>query len=72
MLGRGGDFNHYIEVSSLTCAHSFPLLFHEGRLKGGTQRFPKHEVSDNKKLVRRRFAVYGIFNSSTVDKLKMP
>ena len=72
MLGRGGDFNHHIEVSSLMCAHSLPLLFHEGCMNGGAQGFPRHKVSDNKKLVRRSFAVYGIFNSSTVDELKMP
>ena len=35
-------------------------------MKGGTQGFPRHEVSDKQEvLLRRRFAVYGIFNSST-------
>ena len=34
-------------------------------MKGGTQGFPRHEVSNKQDFVRRRFAVYGIFNSST-------
>ena len=35
-------------------------------MKGGTQGFPRHEVSDKQEIsFRRRFAVYGIFNSST-------
>ena len=34
-------------------------------MKGGIKGFPRHEVSDNKNLVQRRFAVYGTINLST-------
>ena len=49
------------EGERLFRAHS-----HFDIMKGGTQGFPRHEVSDKQEvLFEDVFAVYGIFNSST-------
>ena len=66
---RSADFLRWCSSSERNLTHNlfflFPIVF-TFIMKGGTQGFPRHEVSDKQEIsFRTRFAVYGIFNSST-------